>query len=432
MVPTTINPIAVSQNTTVIVHPLVLLSVVDHYNRVAKNTKKRVVGVLLGQNNGKTVNVANSFAVPFEEDERDLSVWFLDHNYVEAMNDMFKKVNAREKMIGWYHSGPKLRASDLEINELFKRYTPNPVLVIVDVKPKDIGIPTDAYFAIEEIKDDGTATTKTFMHVPSQIEAEEAEEIGVEHLLRDIKDNAVGTLSTRVTDQLNSLKGLQSRLEEIRDYLQKVVNGTLPINHQILYNLQDIFNLLPNLNITEMVKAFSVKTNDQLLVIYLSSLVRAVIALHNLINNKIENLKDSRKYMNNNESSKYNNNWNSIKDSRIISSAEDNEKLARRTQRFNNSKKEPKGMSDVDMFLIAIVCTWNVSKFIENNSTKTTLDPSNNDNTITETTNNNMKRMKAYDFFIDREPPVCFSELYSINEDQLCEELEERLNIGKI
>lgn len=56
-------------------------------------------------------------------------------------------------MIGWYHSGPKLRPSDLEINELFKRYTPNPVLVIVDVKPKDVEIPTDAYFAIEEIKE---------------------------------------------------------------------------------------------------------------------------------------------------------------------------------------------------------------------------------------------------------------------------------------
>lgn len=198
---------------------------------------------------------------------------------------------AKEKMIGWYHSGPKLRASDLEINELFKRYTPNPVLVIVDVKPKDISIPTDAYFAIEEIKDDGTATQKTFMHVPSEIEAEEAEEIGVEHLLRDIKDNAVGTLSTRVTDQLNSVRGLQTRLEDIRDYLQKVVAGQLPVNHQIIYNLQDIFNLLPNLQTQEMVKSFSVKTNDQLLVIYLSSLIRAVIALHNLINNKIENLK---------------------------------------------------------------------------------------------------------------------------------------------
>ena len=94
-----------------------------------------------------------SLAVPFEEDDKDPTVWFLDHNYVEAMNDMFKKVNAREKLIGWYHSGPKLRASDLEINELFKRYTPNPLLVIIDVQPKEAGVPTDAYFAVEEIKD---------------------------------------------------------------------------------------------------------------------------------------------------------------------------------------------------------------------------------------------------------------------------------------
>lgn len=94
-----------------------------------------------------------SSSVPFEEDEKDPSVWFLDHNYVENMNDMFKKVNAKEKLIGWYHSGPKLRASDLEINDLFKRYTPNPLLVIIDVQPKEAGVPTDAYFAVDEIKD---------------------------------------------------------------------------------------------------------------------------------------------------------------------------------------------------------------------------------------------------------------------------------------
>lgn len=128
------------------------------------------------------------------------------------------------------------------------------------------------------------------MHVPSEIVAEEAEEIGVEHLLRDIKDNAVGTLSTRITGQLSSLSGLQGRLEEIRDYLEKVVAGQLPVNHQIIYNLQDIFNLLPNLESQFMVQAFSTKTNDQLLLMYLSSLIRSVIALHNLIDNKIENL----------------------------------------------------------------------------------------------------------------------------------------------
>ncbi|KAI4134205.1 MAG: hypothetical protein LQ347_001716 [Umbilicaria vellea] len=288
------------------VAPLVLLSAADHYGRSAKGARKRVVGVLLGQNDGKNVRVSNSFAVPFEEDDKDPSVWFLDHNYVESMNDMFKKVNAREKLIGWYHSGPKLRASDLEINELFKRYTPNPLLVIIDVQPKEVGVPTDAYFAVEEIKDDGTTTTKTFVHTPSIIEAEEAEEIGVEHLLRDIRDVAVGTLSTRITSQLQSLQGLHLRLRDIGQYLQKVLDGELPVNHAILGNLQDVFNLLPNLSTpkttpqingankaqtenNDLARAMSVKTNDQLMTIYLSSLIRAITAFHDLIENKIQN-----------------------------------------------------------------------------------------------------------------------------------------------
>ncbi|MCJ1404390.1 proteasome regulatory particle subunit [Xylographa trunciseda] len=288
------------------VAPLVLLSAADHFGRQPIVSRKRVVGVLLGQNDGKNVRVSNSFAVPFEEDDKDTSVWFLDHNYVESMNDMFKKVNAREKLIGWYHSGPKLRASDLEINELFKRYTPNPLLVIIDVQPKEVGVPTDAYFAVEEIKDDGTTTSKTFVHTPSIIEAEEAEEIGVEHLLRDIRDVAVGTLSTRITSQLQSLQGLHLRLRDIGQYLQKVLDGDLPVNHTIMGNLQDVFNLLPNLSTpkgtsqvngiekpqtenSELARAMSVKTNDQLMTIYLSSLIRAITAFHDLIENKIQN-----------------------------------------------------------------------------------------------------------------------------------------------
>lgn len=51
----------VTRNVTVA--PLVLLSAVDHYNRTVQNkAKRRVVGVLLGQNDGKNVRVSNSFA----------------------------------------------------------------------------------------------------------------------------------------------------------------------------------------------------------------------------------------------------------------------------------------------------------------------------------------------------------------------------------
>ena len=106
---------------------------------------------------------------------------------------------------------------------------------------------------------------------------------------RDIKDTTVGTLSQRITSQLMGLKGLHSHATDINSYLQKVASGQLPINHQIIYQLQDVFNLLPDVNLQQFVKAVYVKTNDQMLVVYVAALIRSIIALHNLINNKIQN-----------------------------------------------------------------------------------------------------------------------------------------------
>lgn len=49
------------------VHPLVLLSIVDHFNRVnLKQRNKRVVGALLGTVVDDVVEVVNSYAIPFE------------------------------------------------------------------------------------------------------------------------------------------------------------------------------------------------------------------------------------------------------------------------------------------------------------------------------------------------------------------------------
>jgi len=279
------------QSMKIEVHPLVLLSVVDHFNRMGKiGNQKRVVGLLLGSWTTKThLDISNSFAIPFDEDEKDPSVWFLDHQYLEQMYAMFKKVNAKERIVGWYHTGPKLHPNDIAINDLLRKYCSQSVLVIIDAKPKNIGLPTEAYRAVEEIHDDGTPTTKTFEHVPSEIGAEEAEEVGVEHLLRDIKDTTVGTLSQKITNQLMGLKGLEMKLKDMHTYLEQVVEGKLPMNHQISYLLQDIFNLLPDVTNPQFVKSINVNTNDQMLVVYTASLIRSIIALHNLINNKINN-----------------------------------------------------------------------------------------------------------------------------------------------
>ena len=139
---------------------------------------------------------------------------------------------------------------------------------------------------------DGTATQRTFTHVPTSIEAEEAEEIGVEHLLRDVASTSgapssslltTQSLSTRVASQMNALEGLSARLNEISDYVLAVRKGQLPVNHQIIYHLQEIMGLLPQLGgDVDVGKAFRVGNNDSSLVVYLSSLIRTVLALHDL------------------------------------------------------------------------------------------------------------------------------------------------------
>jgi len=276
----------------VVVHPLVLLSVTDHFTRVGKTG--RVVGILLGKwtMGGTELDISNSFALPFDEDNKDSDIWFLDHDYLESMFTMFKKVNARERIVGWYHTGPRLKANDMAIHELIQKSMPHghdATLVVIDVSTdrQDSGLPTEAYVAVDTVREDGKPVEKTWKHLASGIGAEEAEEVGVEQLLRDVHNPTAGSLSQKITAQLASIRGLLQKLEQIHSYLSKVVNGKIPPNHQVMYHLQDVLSLVPDL--IPLTKSFHIETHDQLLPVYLSSLVRSIVALHCLINNKITN-----------------------------------------------------------------------------------------------------------------------------------------------
>lgn len=106
-------------------------------------------------------------------------------------------------------------------------------------------------------------------------------------------------------------------------YLDQVSAGQLPVNQEVLGKMQRLISLVPECGFgwvdedciskkpentsgmivddmvvvaapradakKDVVKGFAVGMNDSMMVMYASSLVRSVIALHNLINNKLEN-----------------------------------------------------------------------------------------------------------------------------------------------
>lgn len=83
------------------------------------------------------------------------------------------------------------------------------------------------------------------------------------------------------------LKGLESKLKLINDYLIKIEDGSINPDNQIIFNLQEILNIIPKIDEDKKLKAFQSKTNDNYFTIYVSSIVRSIIALHDLINNKL-------------------------------------------------------------------------------------------------------------------------------------------------
>ena len=60
------------------------------------------------------------------------------------------------------------------------------------------------------------------------------------------------------------------------------------LNHQFLYHLQEAFYVVPDLTDSSPTQSFASSTNDQILIVFLSNLLRAllVIALHALVDNK--------------------------------------------------------------------------------------------------------------------------------------------------
>jgi 26S proteasome regulatory subunit N8 len=209
---------------------------------------------------------------------------------------MFRKINSKERVVGFYSTGPQIRSNDLRIYSMIQRFLPEgtvtpPIFCIIDVRPGHQSIPTTAYTVVEEMESGSgkqAEVMKSFAHVPSLIGATEPEEIGVEHLLRDINDPTISTVANLIHAKMSALITLKTKLEEMEEYATKLADGKIKKrNHEIVSNMQQILNLLPNLNVEELVKAIMVKTNDTHMVIYLSSLIRSVIALHDLVNNKI-------------------------------------------------------------------------------------------------------------------------------------------------
>lgn len=239
--------------------PMVLLSAVDHYKR---QCYKRAIGILLGEETEHKYVVTNSFGIPFEENSEG---YFLDTSYLQLMFELFHKVNSKEKILGWYHTGPKMYQNDREITKTLSIYCENPILGIINVHLQTEDIPLQAYLLNAD---------KELVNLSVQIGADDNEEVGVEHLLRDIKEGTGTTLKDKFNIVVNSLEQFDGCLTNIIDFLEK--DG--PKSSEILKMLQEISGEIPRLD-----------EDVDMMEVYNCELVNCLVSMNELLTNKKEN-----------------------------------------------------------------------------------------------------------------------------------------------
>jgi 26S proteasome regulatory subunit N8 len=248
---------------------------------------RRVMGILLGDEYKGQVNVLQCFAIPFEEEPADPTVWFVDTNFIDDMYGLHRKVTLKEKIVGWYSSKSTVSPNDLDIHQMMRRYTPNPIFITTDVGASDPHeIPVSAFLGAERVRPDGQPIVTSFQNVPTIVDFLEVEEIGVEHLLRDIKDVDMSEIGTTLTNSVHGLAALEHRLQGISDYLGDVISGKLPIDNEIVGITQSIFNLLPNLELKDTLESLSTKSDDSAFMVFIAQLCRSVVSLHELVNSR--------------------------------------------------------------------------------------------------------------------------------------------------
>lgn len=263
----------------VVVHPLVLLSVVDHYKRI---DQPRVVGTLLGRIENGVAQITNSYAVPFDEIEESEGVWFFDTSYNENMYKLFNKVNTMEVILGWYHTGTHLHKNDLQITQSFQAYTKDPVLAVIDVEHANKGSPVKCYKLERESKSSTESAKFVFSHVPFEIEAEEAEEVGVEQLIEDVKDINIGDLGHKIERAKGALGELAKNLAVIEQYLLDVSEKRKPYHIETMNAVQELMNSIPR-RIPQNMGEYTEKME---LNSYVCAAVRSVVLLNDMSKSK--------------------------------------------------------------------------------------------------------------------------------------------------
>ncbi|XP_044460628.1 eukaryotic translation initiation factor 3 subunit F-like [Mangifera indica] len=258
------------------VHPLVIFNICDCYVR-RPDQAERVIGTLLGSvlPDG-TVDIRNSYVVPHNEFSDQVA---LDIEYHHTMLKSHLKVNPQEVIVGWFSTGLGVTGGSALIHEFYSREVSNPVHLTVDTGFKNGEGTIKAYVSVNLSLGDRPLAAQ-FQEIPLDLRMVEAERVGFDILKTTMVD--------KLPSDLEGMEVLMDRLvtliNDVYKYVDDVVEGRIAPDNNIGRFLSDAVGSLPKHSPPAFDKLINDNLQDQLLMLYLSSITRTQLSLAEKLN----------------------------------------------------------------------------------------------------------------------------------------------------
>eukprot|EP00533_Pseudo-nitzschia_delicatissima_P001702 CAMPEP_0116097160 /NCGR_PEP_ID=MMETSP0327-20121206/10566_1 /TAXON_ID=44447 /ORGANISM="Pseudo-nitzschia delicatissima, Strain B596" /LENGTH=304 /DNA_ID=CAMNT_0003588911 /DNA_START=93 /DNA_END=1007 /DNA_ORIENTATION=- len=275
--------------TQVIVHPLVLLHVLDHHTRRQEGSG-RVIGTLLGRRDGKKIEVTNCFAVPHAERGDEVAI---GKDFNKQMLALHLRANRKETVVGWYASAalgdvdgaesPDLIANTSSlIHEFYAEESDegDPVHLVVDTRILSDAITARAYRSTPVVVQ-GEPMANMFHELRLTLKNSEAETLALHRMVEDSKEK-----SAEPTEEplLISMEKLYKLLETASEYVDSVVDGKTSPDAEVGRQVADTLAGVPRIRPEVFDKLFNDSLQDLLMVTYLSNITQTQLSIAEKLN----------------------------------------------------------------------------------------------------------------------------------------------------
>lgn len=263
-------------NMVVKVHPVVLFSIADSYERRNADSH-RVIGTLVGSVDKQSIEITNCFCIPHKEYEERVEA---DIVYAQDMFELNKKVAPQENLVGWFATGNEITSHSALIHDYYARETKDPIHLTLDTSLTGNKMTMKAYVFVP-LGVPGATSGSMFTPVPVEVTATEPEIAGLD-LLHKTKYMKVRTVDPspdlcKISEASNKLEVM---LEALIKYVEAILEGSEVADNSVGRTLTNLVQSVPKMDTVEFEKMLNSNLRDLLMVIYLSQLTKTQLQLN--------------------------------------------------------------------------------------------------------------------------------------------------------